>query len=235
MNPEDENGPEDDIESEQNKMLENRIFLELNIVKLVDSISTVPLIMQAQQKAFLQFKSQIVDPYILINPSFEDDWREIGEEVDAIFGIVKRAIEENNLQDFFGRPNIWKNIVIMVAILVPMFILTFVLPDIALYIMIGVFPVYCAIQAWLNKRRQDKFTYILSQLNPLINEKIIPYRENLIPKIQKLINSARETINANNLDPMKFQMFLFNKDYENIEVLDEVNVRGVVYYKIKIS
>ncbi|NHI93244.1 MAG: hypothetical protein EAX96_12160 [Candidatus Lokiarchaeota archaeon] len=235
MNPEDEKEPEDDIESDKYKMIENEIILELNIVKLLDSIANVPLLVQNQQKALLEFKDRVVDPYIQLNPDFAKEWTEIGREVDSIFSITQRAIDENNLQNFFGRPKLFVNILIMLAFLVPMFLITILLPDLSLYIMFAIIPAYCFVQMYRNKKQQEKFTYVMSQLNPLIDEKISEYRDNLLPKIQDLIDNASRNMNENNISPEKFKMYLFNNKYENIEILGESNVKGMIYYIIKLT
>ncbi|MHA1785998.1 MAG: hypothetical protein ACTSVY_06155 [Candidatus Helarchaeota archaeon] len=226
--------PEDDIESDKYKMVENQIIYELSIVKLLDTISNAPLLVQNQIRRPMDIETKLIEPYFLINPDFKDEWPDIKNDISSIFNNVNKVIEEKGFQNFFGKKNIMGNILIMLAIFIPLFILMIFFPDLSMFLLIPAMVAICIVQYYRQKQTNAKFQYILKIINPIIEKEIETYRENLIPKIQKLINSISDLLNENNISSEKYKTWFFNNSYENIEILGENSIRGMRYFIIKI-
>ncbi len=227
--------PEENEEDRYRRLAENQVYCELNLVMFLDSIANAPILMQDPAKAIEFVTNKIVIPYLDFDPDFKSEWASIIEDINAIFQIVNRTIQENKLQIPYAKPNLFKNIIITILMFIPMVLLMIYLPQFYYVALLVFCPIMCAYSYYKNKKMSENMQLLFTEIGPLIENRVAIYREKLTMRIQDLIDSSSRMMNDNDIDPEKYKMRLYNNEYDNIEVLSSQPSRLYNYYNVKLK
>ncbi|TFF97161.1 MAG: hypothetical protein EU547_05060 [Promethearchaeota archaeon] len=210
----------------------------LTAIGFYDYIFSRPFDLLFQDRAFMQYEVQIIEPLINYNESFKKVHEEyaVDELISSIMEAGKKRAAEggytNSLQKTsrkYTLPLYIGTIAAMGVVLVLSF-MGLIPAGVEWYVMIPVLIVACLGPTLINYFMQKNWMkFIEDNLQDFISENINELKKGR-DFVQEVINTAHGIMMEKEIDGRRFRMMVFNNDYENLNILEERAQKGIRFY-----
>jgi hypothetical protein len=210
----------------------------LTAIGFYDYIFSRPFDLLFQDRAFMQYEVQIIEPLINYNESFKKVHEEyaVDELISNIMEAGKKRAGEGGYTNSLQKTSRKYTLPLYIGTIAAMgivLVLSFmdIIPEAyTWYVMIPVLVVACLGPTLINYFMQKKWMKFLEDnLQDFIAENINELKKGR-DFVQEVINTAHGIMMENEIDGRRFRMMVFNNDYENLNILEERSQKGIGFY-----
>ncbi|TFF89079.1 MAG: hypothetical protein EU549_01855 [Promethearchaeota archaeon] len=210
----------------------------LTAIGFYDYLINRPFDLIFQDKMYMQYDAEIIDPLLTYNDAFKKTHEE--NEVDSLLNslretAIKRA-ETSGFTESMRKKSrkytlpIYIGSIVVLGLIVALTFMGLIPEGLQLWIMIPIMVVACILPTVVNYLLQKKWLKFIEDNTQAFKSDNINEINKGIEFIQEIINIAREIMIENELDGRRFRMMIFNSDYKNLHILEERSQKGVDFY-----
>ena len=210
----------------------------LTAIGFYDYLFNRPFDMIFQDKSYMNYDVQIIEPLL----SYSDSFKKVHEEfkIDELLSKLREAGKTRANEGGFnasiqkqGKKYTLPLYIGSIAGMGIVLVLSFlgILPaGVEWYIMVPVMLAACIGPMLVNYLLQKKWLkFIEENMQAFLSEQVNEINKG-IDFIQQIINDAHDLMIENELDGRRFRLMCFRKDYQNLNILEERSQRGINFF-----
>lgn len=220
--------------------LEIKILNELQIIQFLDNIIEDSLLF-IYNKTVKYFQRDMENFIENSDSELKDVWRDNKKEFENIINYSEEFARKNGIKRSLQKETLIYSIPIYVIVIgFTFFIYLFpqlfsITQDIMIYILFIPFIFLCVTNSLVSRMVVNKRMKFRDEKSPILKEQIKDSIESIRNVNQIIVNDIKDIILENEFESSKFKAYLYNKDYENIKVLETKEQHKIPIYLIGID
>ena len=214
---------------------EIKIINELQILQFLDNIVEDPFL-YLYNRFVQQFKQQIENFIEISESDLKEIWNENKKELENILKYSEEIARQKGISKSMQKETLIYSIPIYILIIGCSFFFYFYIPPDYIYFFFLIpFMFLCICNSLISRIILKKRLRFRSENTPIFKEQMKKSIERIRNVNQILINDIRDIIKENKFEPSKFKVFLYNKNYKNIKVLETQIQQDIPIHSIEID
>ncbi len=205
--------------------LEIKILNELQILQFLDNIIEDSLL-YIYNKTVKYFQKDMENFIENSESELRDVWRDNKKEFENIYTFSEEFAKKNGIKRSLQKETLIYSIPIY-AIVIGFTFIIYLFPQLfsitqefMMYILFIPFLFLCITNSIVSRMVINKRMKFRDEKSPILKEQIKDSIESIRNVNQIIINDIKDLILENEFVPSKFKAYLYNKEYENIKVLE---------------
>jgi len=215
--------------------LEIKILNELQIIQFLDNIIEDSLL-YIFNKSVKHFQRDIENYIEKSESDLKDIWKDNKNELENIIKFSEDLAKKNGVKRALQKETLIWSIPIYAIVIGLSFVMYFFVPqDLMMFFLIIPFLILCITNSLVSKIVINKRMKFRVEKAPILKEQMKESIERIRNVNQIIINNIKDTILENKFESTRFKAYLYNKNYENIKILETKEQHNLPIYLIAID